>query len=63
MENRKFPMTDPEEDILYDCPAASSGDMTGLIPSGNGGDYAGIYQYMADIPDNGEPTLPHRDRF
>ena len=51
MEKKKFPMTEPEEDIIFDCPAASSGDMTGLIPSGNGGDYSGIYPYIAECKD------------
>ena len=57
MEKKKYPMTDPEEDIIFDCPAASSGDMTGLIPSGNGGDYSGIYQYTAESKD-----IPKRNR-
>lgn len=36
MYNNSIPITEPEgKDLEYVCPAASWGDMTGLIPANN----------------------------
>lgn len=52
-ERRPFEIGDPEPFIKYNCPPASSGDMTGLIPSGASESecieaYNRLYPYLAD---------------
>lgn len=52
MQNEIIPVGDPDDGYVnYECPAASSGDMTGLIPANNSPEtiseeYQELYPYL-----------------
>lgn len=55
MNGRSIPIGDPDKnDMEYVCPAASWGDMTGLIPANNSSEtisenYDELYPYLPKV--------------